>query len=1184
MAKFCRNCGTELPDGARFCEACGAKVPEEKPAKSFCTSCGKELSSDALFCPFCGAKTGGKPSVAPPSPTPSVRPSPLPNQTRQNGAPTRQTPASRDLPDYMKPGYQQRVKEERQVAKAASSVKKGGRALSFFLSVVLAAEVCVAGFKYPGFLLKDRGDSGTSVVSDTDGSHSQTTSVLAELTDYQKEIASLLGVTEKELLEAINDPIEVTVDNSPGNPAFLDLSFTEEEATAARTLTAPVSRENPTADFPEFGIHVDLKWWNLDNEEDTLIVKRMPTKTDPISGSELYTYDYSLASGQNRFSTNVAITVPIEGSEGLDNVLTVDPDTGLWKEAYYELFPDGKSYTFYMDHFTPGTAKSKTDDMLEKGLGTIKQFRYENGKSVFGYYPREGRAKYDGTSHYLYTVGIVGTPDFEKFLLNDTGRADTILEDIVTKSGGIPAEAGLSESCSSFGEYGDKASVPSTVLGFIDLPKKAEAANTGFGYALTGYGLMLLSLRVSDQYRRGVSADKIIDSNKWGAASALVSTLGSALTYGAGAAKAAGTTVAVAGVSVAAAPVLTFAATACAVVGVAIYAATKVSSDLAEEAKKKNPLGLPRTIEEGAYFYYLSEYCKQDPRFVVNVSWPTYKALVSHPGAVNKVTNVLREYHADALGNGWANGLNNVFKEYEKDPVLLEKVVEAMYEFFLMRYDMVDPEIKEQCWRESLARIMEDGSIYYYNDNATMIFGNPEEDAKSLGISMEEFRRRSNIYRDMEVNGKTVDDIFTEWKAGKYAYYPSASEWAGYENRAKEGLYRNTNEIVYNIYTTKYQEAIVDTRDKLYKEILPWMNTRITFYAHDKSVTEGVTYTSSEYYRFLSDPSAPRVSFVFNVDHNKPLFLPGNQDSETFQLYLQPNAKNPVLLETTVFHYLMWGCPTEVRIGGGAEGTALANWENVAVKVDPKATKSGLLLLLTQEAKYNIKDIKVPVEFEGKKAAKSNTYQMVLQSNSPIEYAEPPETDKNGDWFTYTPYGADNTVTVSGDQVTVSMNAINYVWRNSSFGELGESRVFTFKRDAVTVSGTLTEESAGDDYILKTYTLKNPPAISGSYKEEEDWDSSRRYYDNKYTASDWKKINSYSLTNEYIITGMPSGTVVLNYDSKGTKLLRATVTIGGSGTYSWKYDDGYLERMQGMMENGTENKGVTFIMILRASD
>ena len=209
---------------------------------------------------------------------------------------------------------------------------------------------------------------------------------------------------------------------------------------------------------------------------------------------------------------------------------------------------------------------------------------------------------------------------------------------------------------------------------------------------------------------------------------------------------------------------------------------------------------------------------------------------------------------------------------------------------------------------------------------------------------------------------------------------------------------------------------------------------------------------------------------------------------------------------------------------------------------------------------------------------------MVLQSNSPIEYAEPPETDKNGDWFTYTPYGADNTVTVSGDQVTVSLNAINYVWRNSSFGELGESRVFTFKRDAVTVSGTLTEESAGDDYILKTYTLKNPPAISGSYKEEEDWDSSRRYYDNKYTASDWKKINSYSLTNEYKITGTPSGTVVLNYDSKGTKLLRATVTIGGSGTYSWKYDDGYLERMQGMMENGTENKGVTFIMILRAPD
>ena len=60
--------------------------------------------------------------------------------------------------------------------------------------------------------------------------------------------------------------------------------------------------------------------------------------------------------------------------------------------------------------------------------------------------------------------------------------------------------------------------------------------------------------------------------------------------------------------------------------------------------------------------------------------------------------------------------------------------------------------------------------------------------------------------------------------------------------------------------------------------------------------------------------------------------------------------------------------------------------------------------------------------------------------------------------------------------------------------------------------------------------------------------------------------------------------MLLYFDSAGTKLIKAVVSIGGSGTYSWKYDEGYLKRMQGMMENGTENKGVYFDMTLRSTD
>ncbi|MBQ3815395.1 MAG: zinc-ribbon domain-containing protein, partial [Clostridia bacterium] len=141
MAKFCRNCGTELPDGARFCEACGTKVPEEKPEKSFCTSCGNELAPDAAFCPFCGAKKNARP-VQPLRETPSNPPS----------VSERQVPAEKDVPDYMRRGYNQRIRAERDAVRNAAKPKKKGRGLSVFLALVFLAEFVTAAYKYPGFM------------------------------------------------------------------------------------------------------------------------------------------------------------------------------------------------------------------------------------------------------------------------------------------------------------------------------------------------------------------------------------------------------------------------------------------------------------------------------------------------------------------------------------------------------------------------------------------------------------------------------------------------------------------------------------------------------------------------------------------------------------------------------------------------------------------------------------------------------------------------------------------------------------------------------------------------------------------------------------------------------------------------------------------------------------------------
>ncbi|MCR5683380.1 MAG: zinc ribbon domain-containing protein, partial [Clostridiales bacterium] len=332
MAKKCPACNADNKDGALVCEYCGTRLSSDKPKSAeaseetrFCSSCGKPLAPDAAFCPFCGAKRNG----STPEQVSAVRQVPIPPRT----------PVSQGLPDYMQPGYQQRVRAEReaerQAAKNASKTKKSTRGLSLFLSLLLAAQVCVAAFRYPGFL---RGKIG-GTQGKTDGESSSET---GEFGDALADLLDMLGMTEEDLAGLAEIMPTATAENSPGNPAFYDVTFTEAEYAAAKTLTAPVSWESPEADFPEFGIHVNMKPWNLEYEEDTLTVKQMPVKDDPVTGARLYIYDYSLASGQHEFLTDVEITAPVVGDDFYGFVV-FNEDTGKWESAYCELSEDGKT-------------------------------------------------------------------------------------------------------------------------------------------------------------------------------------------------------------------------------------------------------------------------------------------------------------------------------------------------------------------------------------------------------------------------------------------------------------------------------------------------------------------------------------------------------------------------------------------------------------------------------------------------------------------------------------------------------------------------------------------------------------------------------------------------------------------------------------------------------------------------
>jgi membrane protease subunit (stomatin/prohibitin family) len=52
----CPSCSHQNPSGAKFCSNCGAQLPAANPDKQFCTQCGQELDPGAKFCSNCGTK------------------------------------------------------------------------------------------------------------------------------------------------------------------------------------------------------------------------------------------------------------------------------------------------------------------------------------------------------------------------------------------------------------------------------------------------------------------------------------------------------------------------------------------------------------------------------------------------------------------------------------------------------------------------------------------------------------------------------------------------------------------------------------------------------------------------------------------------------------------------------------------------------------------------------------------------------------------------------------------------------------------------------------------------------------------------------------------------------------------------------------------------------------------------
>ncbi|MCR4904653.1 MAG: zinc ribbon domain-containing protein [Clostridiales bacterium] len=276
----------------------------------YCNKCGAALRDDARFCESCGSKV---PEAAPPRRFCSSCGKELPadaafcrfcgaqvqnsaRRSSRNDTPAGQTavnrPAQTAVPPYREPVPQTQP--------AKTKPKKKGRGLSLFLSLAIAVEFCIAGFKYPGFLRRE----GVDVTDDSSGYSS--------------------GIT---------------------------LQYTKKQIDDAPAKSVDVSPWEPVADFGQ--VKVELDAWSLNEESDTLTVRELPELSEGgEDGWIIQGYDFSLASGQDEFATDITITLPRTHPGSLSGCVWYNEETGMWENVYFEVSEDESSYLVYTDHFS----------------------------------------------------------------------------------------------------------------------------------------------------------------------------------------------------------------------------------------------------------------------------------------------------------------------------------------------------------------------------------------------------------------------------------------------------------------------------------------------------------------------------------------------------------------------------------------------------------------------------------------------------------------------------------------------------------------------------------------------------------------------------------------------------------------------------------------------------------------
>lgn len=684
-----------------------------------------------------------------------------------------------------------------------------------------------------------------------------------------------------EYLSTPEKVIEPTSENSPGNPRFIDVSFTEDDFRNSPAAAGVINPDTAAVLFSEQGVMVDVRGYNLHNPSDTLVVQTMPVKTDSTYGHELHTYNIFLTSGQDKFGTEVEVTLPIHNGPGsLRNVLWLNEETGKWEEVFYTVADDGKSCTAYVDHFSLFSSEESTDDR--------EQFYYDVTKylkgSVFVEYDPSGIAP-----QAMKKVGVIQTDAFAKFLRKQSKNSEGIYE-ILSRGGGVPTGSEVTESMDMLGLGNDVSSSIVTVAGSMKLLSNAVSNTLGTAFTLLGW--WILDQREKDMTLRGISPQKVEEENRWSYYWAKVGTIG--------------TIASLAGASIAGA----ICSWAC-LIG---FAASTVYTENQRFINKECPYGTPVTIEEGAYHEYM---------YFDNV------------GPLQKL-GIKSNVPLNGFGKGWAEAINAI-RDANPNATSIDEVseqIKQLYEEYVNYFwtDLPD-EHKLVTWRHYLYKASLE-ICKFCNDISSRIPDPITEEyifnkVPNLPSDFDEYRRLFDICRRAKVIGLNRQGVLVLANSVGHSDFNGFSGEARfndkiilgqrieYKYRATEALMRQTNKVINDIIEKDFHKRTLEARTKIREEVLPTLNTPLYFYAVDESLKKDETVLHSKYYGYdsVSMKNDPNLLCEMKFKGRRtPLFRAKNDTGAPYCLDLKTSDKEEKVGKSTVFHYLQYGAPDSVDI------------------------------------------------------------------------------------------------------------------------------------------------------------------------------------------------------------------------------------------------------------------------------